>query len=326
MKAIRFHKTGGPEVLQYDDVPLPEPGPNEIRVKIAAIGVNYIDTYFRSGLYPTATLPHTPGIEAAGTVDARGSSVKSFQFGEPVAFATARGASAYAQYAIVPEDQLLAVPQNLDLTLVAASLLQGMTAHFLSHSTYPLQPSRTALIHAAAGGVGLLLVQIAKMLEAKVIATTSTAEKAALATKAGADHVILYTQTDFLTEVQRLTQNQGVHVVYDAVGKTTFDKSLASLQPRGMLVLYGQASGKVAPFDPTLLANQGSLFLTRPTLFDYTRTREELTWRAAAVFDWLLNNQLDVRIDRQLALSEANIAHQLLQSRQTAGKLVLIPD
>jgi NADPH2:quinone reductase len=240
-----------------------------------------------------------------------------------VAFGNQQGA--YAEYAAVPEAKLVPVPAGLDLTNAAAVLLQGMTAHFLTHSTDPLKPGDTALIHAAAGGAGLLLVQAAKLRGATVIGTTSTAEKAQLARQAGADHVILYTQSDFEAETKRLTDGRGVDVVYDSVGQTTFEKSLNVLRMRGMLVLFGQASGKVPPFDPGLLAAKGSLFLTRPMLFHYIAERHDLLWRAGDVFNWLAAGQLKVRIDRQLPLADAAEAHRLLQSRQTAGKVLLIP-
>jgi NADPH2:quinone reductase len=322
MKAIRIHEFGGPEVIRYEDAPTPELDQGEALVKIAAAGLNYIDTYHRTGLYPLA-LPLTLGLEAAGTVEAVGPGVTEFKPGDRVAFSNQQGA--YAEYVAVPEAKLVPVPAGLDLTNAAAILLQGMTAHFLTHSTYPLKPGDTTLIHAAAGGAGLLLVQAAKLRGATVIATTSTAEKAQLASQAGADHVILYTQSDFEAETKRLTHGRGVDVVYDSVGQTTFEKSLNVLQMRGMLVLFGQSSGKVPPFDPGLLAAKGSLFLTRPMLFHYIAERPDLLWRAGDVFNWLVAGQLKVRIDRQLPLADAAEAHRLLQSRQTAGKVLLIP-
>lgn len=322
MKAIRVHEFGGPEVLRYEDLPTPEPGQGEVLVRIAAAGVNYIDIYHRIGLYPLS-LPITLGLEAAGIVEAVGSGVAEFKLGDPVAFSSQQGA--YAEYIVVPAAKLVPVPVELDLNSAAAALLQGMTAHFLTHRTYPLKAGDVALIHAAAGGVGLLLVQMAKRLGATVIGTTSTEEKAQLVREAGADHVILYTQADFETETKRLTEGRGVDVVYDSVGKTTFDKSLNVLRPRGLMVLFGQASGKVPPFDPGILATKGSLFLTRPMLFHHIATREDLLWHSGELFKWLTTGQLKLRIDHQLPLADAAEAHRLLESRQTAGKLLLIP-
>ena len=322
MKAIRVHEFGGPEALRYEDLPTPEPGEGEVLVKIAAAGVNYIDIYHRTGLYPLS-LPITLGLEAAGIVEAMGSGVGEFKLGDPVAFSSQQGA--YAEYIVVPAAKLVPVPAELDLNSAAAALLQGMTAHFLTHRTYPLKAGDVALIHAAAGGVGLLLVQMAKRLGATVIGTTSTEEKAQLVREAGADHVILYTQADFETETKRLTEGRGVDVVYDSVGKTTFDKSLNVLRPRGLMVLFGQASGKVPPFDPGILATKGSLFLTRPMLFHHIATREDLLGHSGELFKWLAAGQLKLRIDHQLPLADAAEAHRLLASRQTAGKLLLIP-
>ncbi|GIK38330.1 MAG: alcohol dehydrogenase [Chloroflexota bacterium] len=321
MKAVRIHEFGGPEVLGYEDLPTPEPGAGEVLVKIAAAGVNFIDIYHRIGLYQQP-LPMTLGVEGAGRVEAVGSGVTEFKPGDPVAFSGPAGAD--ATYTLVPAGKLVPVPAGLDLSLAAAALLQGMTAHFLTYSTFPLKQGNTTLIHAAAGGVGLLLVQVAKKLGATVIGTTSTEEKAQLVREAGADHVILYTQTDFEAETKRLTDGQGVDVVYDSVGKTTFEKSLNVLRMRGMLVLFGQSSGKVPPIDPLTLNAKGSLFLTRPTVFHYTATREELLWRSGDIFNWLAAGELKVRIDHQLPLAEAAEAHRLLESRQTAGKLLLI--
>ena len=322
MKAIRVHEFGGPEALRYEDLPTPEPGQGEVLVKIAAAGVNYIDIYHRVGLYPLS-LPITLGLEAAGIVEAVGPGVAEFKLGDPVAFSSQQGA--YAEYIVVPAAKLVPVPAELDLNSAAAALLQGMTAHFLTHRTYPLKAGDVALIHAAAGGVGLLLVQMAKRLGATVIGTTSTEEKAQLVREAGADHVILYTQADFETETKRLTEGRGVDVVYDSVGKTTFDKSLNVLRPRGLMVLFGQASGKVPPFDPGILATKGSLFLTRPLLFHHIAAREDLLGHSGELFKWLTAGQLKLRIDHQLPLADAAEAHRLLESRQTAGKLLLIP-
>jgi len=322
MKAIRVHEFGGPEMLHCDDLPVPEPGQGEVLVKMAAAGVNFIDIYHRIGIYQQP-LPTILGVEGAGTVAAVGPGVTEFKPGDPVAFSGPQGAD--AEYTLVPAAKLVPVPAALDLSLAAAVLLQGMTAHFLTHSTFPLKQGDTTLIHAAAGGVGLLLVQMAKMLGATVIGTTSSEEKAQLVRQAGADHVILYTQTDFEAETKRLTEGRGVDVVYDSVGQTTFEKSLNVLRMRGMLVLFGQSSGKVPPIDPLILNSKGSLFLTRPTVFHYTATREELLWRSGDVFKWVAAGQLQVRVDRQLPLADAAEAHRLLASRQTAGKLLLLP-
>lgn len=323
MKAIRVHETGDPKVLKYEDVPTPEPGDGEVLVKITAAGVNFIDIYHRTGLYPKE-LPFTPGLEAAGTVEAVGAGVESFQIGDQVAYSGSP--NSYAEYNVVPEEKLVPVPQGVELTSAAAVMLQGMTAHYLSHSTYPLKAGETALIHAAAGGVGQLLVQMAKKLGATIIGTVSTEEKAQLAREAGADHIIRYTETDFEAETKQLTDGKGVSVVYDSVGKTTFDKSLNVLKPRGYLVLFGQSSGKVPPVDLGILNTKGSLYVTRPTLFHYVANRDELKWRAGDLFKWLKANELSLRIDRQLPLAEAAKAHELLGGRKTAGKLLLIPE
>ncbi len=322
MKAIRIHEFGGPEVLRCEDVPRPEPGAGEVLVKIAAAGVNFIDIYHRIGLYPLS-LPLMLGLEAAGVVEAIGPGVTEFKPGDPVACSSQQGA--YAEYIVVPAAKLVPVPPELNLAEAAGALIQGMTAHFLSHSTYPLKNGDTALIHAAAGGVGLLLVQMAKKQGATVIGTTSTEEKAQLVRQAGADHVILYTQDDFEAETKRLTEGRGVDVVYDSVGQTTFEKSLNVLRLRGMMVLYGQSSGKVAPIDPLTLNSKGSLFLTRPSVFHYIAAREDLLWRSGDLFKWLAAGEIKLRIERQLPLAEAAEAHRLLSSRQTAGKLILVP-
>ncbi|MEW5957744.1 MAG: quinone oxidoreductase [Chloroflexota bacterium] len=322
MKAIRVHQVGGPEQLRYEDVPTPEPGEGEVRVKIEAAGINFIDIYHRTGLYPLS-LPFSPGLEAAGVVDAVGSGVTGFKAGDPVAYTSQLGS--YAEYNLAPADRLVPVPAGLDLSLAAAVMLQGMTAHYLAYSTYPLKAGETTLIHAAAGGVGLLLVQLAKKLGATVIGTVSTEEKAELARQAGADHVILYTQTDFEAETKRLTEGRGVDVVYDSVGQATFDKSLNVLRLRGYMVLFGQSSGKVPPVDLQILNSKGSLFVTRPLLFHYIASREELLQRSGDLFRWLRAGELQVRIDRKLLLADAAQAHQLLAARQTAGKVLLIP-
>ena len=322
MKAIRIHEPGGPEVLVYEDVPVPEPRAGEARVKIEASGVNFIDIYHRIGLYPM-NRPCILGSEGAGIVDALGEGVSEVKPGDRVAYAMIPGS--YAEYAVVPAVKLVPVPDDIDAKSAAGIMLQGMTAHYLSHSTYPLQKGDTALVHAAAGGVGLLLVQVAKLLGAKVIGTVSTQAKADLARRAGADEIIQYTQADFLAEVKRITNGQGVHVVYDSVGATTFEKSLDCLRPRGYLVLFGQSSGPVAAFDPAKLAAKGSLFLTRPSLAHYALTRTELLRRATDLFDWMQAGKLTLRIEKSLPLQDAREAQQLLEKRKTTGKLILIP-
>jgi len=322
MKAIRVHEFGGPEKLRYEEVPTPTPGAEEALVRIEAIGLNYIDTYHRTGLYKMP-LPFTPGVEAAGVVAAVGSTVRDLQVGDRVAYTGVPGA--YAEYAVVPAVRLVKLPEGVDAKTAAAALLQGMTAHYLTHTTYPLKPGDTILVHAAAGGVGLLLVQMAKQLGARVFGTVSTEAKAQLAKEAGADAVILYTEQDFEAEVKRLTNGQGVNVVYDSVGKTTFEKSLNVLRPRGYLVLFGQSSGPVPPFDPIVLSNKGSLFLTRPTLAHYTLTREELLQRAGDVLGWVKSGRLKLRIEQTFPLAEAAEAHRRLEGRQTTGKVLLIP-
>lgn len=322
MKAIRVHKTGGAEALVLDEIPVPEPKSGEARVKIEAIGVNFIDIYHRTGLYPLAA-PFTLGMEAAGVVDAVGDGVTEVKQGDRVAYCMVVGS--YAEYSIVPAWKLAPVPAGIDAKTAAALMLQGMTAHYLTRSTYTLKKGETALIHAAAGGVGLLLVQAAKNLGATVLGTVSTEAKAALAREAGADHVILYTQSDFAEEVKKLTESRGVHVVYDSVGQSTFNKSLDCLRPRGYLALFGQSSGPVPAFDPALLVAKGSLFLTRPTLIHYTLTRDELLQRSSDLFAWTASGKLKVRIDKTLPLSEAAEAHRLLEGRKTTGKVLLVP-
>lgn len=322
MRAIRIHETGGPEVMRYEEVPLPEPGPGQVRVKVAATGLNYIETYHRSGLYPVQ-LPFTPGGEFAGTVDALGSGVAGLALGDRVA--TASGAGGYAEYALAPADKLVAVPAGVDLTQAAAVMLQGMTAHYLAYSTYPLKQGEACLVHAAAGGVGLLLTQMASRAGARVIGTAGTPEKAALARAAGAAEVILYREEEFAPRVRELTGGRGVDVVYDSVGKDTWEGSLDCLRPRGMLVSFGNASGAVPPFSPLALSSKGSLFLTRPTLWHYIATPAELAWRAGDLFSWMAASQLSVRVDRSIPLAEAAAAHIALQSRATAGKVLLVP-
>jgi NADPH2:quinone reductase len=321
MKAIRVHATGEPEVMKLEDVPTPAPGRGEALVKIEAIGVNYTDIYTRMG-WTKAPLPLTPGAEAAGLVQALGREAAGLKAGDRVAYAG--GLGAYAEYAVVPAWRLVKLPAGAEFRTAAAALLQGMTAHYLSHSTYPLKAGDTTLIHAAAGGVGLLLVQMAKMRGARVLGTVSTEAKARLAREAGADEVILYTQTDFESEVKRITAGRGVQVVYDSVGKATFDKSLNCLAPRGYMVLFGNASGPVPPFDAQVLNQKGSLFLTRPTLANYTATVEELNQRAGDVLGWVASGRLRLRIEAALPLAEAAEAHRRLSARETSGKLLLL--
>jgi NADPH:quinone reductase len=322
MKAVRVHRYGGPEVLTYEDIPVPEPKPGEARVKIEASGVNYIDIYQRSGLYPLPT-PFTLGTEGAGIVDAVGPDVTEVKKGDRVAYASIPGS--YAEYAVVPAGRLVPIPPNTDARSAAALMLQGMTAHYLTYSTYALQKGDTALVHAAAGGVGLLLIQMAKQRGATVIGTVSTEAKASLAKEAGADHLILYIQSDFLAEVKKITAGRGVNVVYDSVGQTTFEKSLDCLKPRGYMVLFGQSSGPVPAFDPGKLAAKGSLFLTRPSLPHYTLERAELLERANDVFNWTASGKLKLRIDKALPLKEAAEAHRQLEGRKTTGKVILLP-
>jgi NADPH:quinone reductase len=322
MKAIQVQKTGGPEALTLVDLPVPKPKPNEAVVKIAAIGVNFIDVYFREGRYP-APVPFVDGQEAAGTVSEVGSEVKSLKPGDHVAYTGVLGS--YAEYAAVPADRLVRVPNNITEQQAAAAMLQGMTAHYLIHSTYPLKRGEIALIHAAAGGVGLLLVQMAKNVGARVIGTVGSEEKARLARDAGADEVINYNQQDFATETKRLTDGKGVHVIYDGVGKSTFEKDLGVLRPRGYLALFGGASGPVPPFDPIVLSQKGSLFLTRPSLLHYIMTRDELEQRATDVFSMISSGKLKLRIEHVYKLEQAQQAHRDLEGRKTTGKLLLIP-
>ncbi len=323
MKAIQVKQTGGPEQMQWVDVPKPQPGPKEALVKIAASGVNFIDIYFRMGVYK-ADLPLTLGSEAAGIVEAVGAEVTDVRPGDRVAYAMTRGS--YAEYAVVPAWQLVKVPDHMDLKSAAAAMLQGMTAHYLTHSIFPLKPGQTCLVHAAAGGAGRLIVQMAKMRGARVLGTTSTEAKAELARQAGIDEVILYTQQDFETEVKRLTGGQGVDVVYDSVGAPTCMQGLNCLRPRGMMVLFGQSGGKVPPLDPAILNTKGSLFLTRPSLAHYCATRDELLWRAGDVLQWVASGKVKLAIERIYPLAEAAQAHRDLESRATAGKLLLVPE
>jgi NADPH2:quinone reductase len=323
MKAIQVSQLGGPEVLTLVDLPRPEPQPNEAVVEIKAAGVNFVDVYFRKGLYP-ASLPFVIGQEAAGVVASVGSEVKNVKPGDRVAYTGVQGS--YAEYAAVPADRLVKVPNELDFNHAAAAMLQGMTAHYLCHSTYPLQHRETALIHAAAGGVGRLLVQIAKKLGSNVIGTVGSQEKAQLARDAGADETIIYTEQDFETETLRLTNGKKVHVVYDGVGKATFDKGLNVLRPRGYMVLFGGASGPVPPFDLMRLTQKGSLFITRPSLTHYIATREELEQRSGDVFRMITSGDLKLRIDATYPLEKAADAHRDLEGRKTTGKLLLISD
>jgi NADPH:quinone reductase len=322
MKAIQVQKTGGPEVLTLVDLPMPQPKPNEAVVKISAAGVNFIDVYFREGRYP-ASLPFVDGQEASGVVSEVGSEVKSVKPGDRVAYCGPLGS--YAEYAAVPDDRLVSIPDGVSEQQAAAAMLQGMTSHYLVHSTYPLKKGETALIHAAAGGVGLLLVQMARNIGARVIGTAGSEEKAKLAREAGADDVILYSQQDFEAETKRLTDGKGVHVVYDGVGKSTFEKDLNVLRPRGYLVLFGGASGPVPPFDPIRLSQKGSLFLTRPVLFHYIATREELEQRATDVLNMISDGRVRLRIEHIYRLEHATQAHRDLEGRRTTGKLLLIP-
>jgi NADPH2:quinone reductase len=322
MKAIRVHETGGPEKLSHEDVPTPSPKRGQALVRVQAIGLNFIDVYHRTGLYKLP-LPFTPGMEAAGVVDALGPEVQGLAPGDRVAYAMSLGA--YAEYAVVDASRLVKLPEDLGHREGAAVMLQGMTAHYLSHSTFPLQKGNAALVHAAAGGVGLLLIQIAKMIGAQVVGTVSTPEKAELARTAGADHVILYENTDFEAEVRRITDGRGVDVVYDSVGKATFEKSLSCLRRRGMLALFGQSSGPVPPVDLNVLNAKGSVFVTRPSLAHYTATRDELEWRAGDILRWVKEGKLKLRIDRTYPLKQAAEAHRALEGRQTSGKVVLLP-
>jgi NADPH2:quinone reductase len=322
MKAIQIHETGGPEVLQLAELPIPEPGPGQVLIRVEATGVNFIEIYFRKGVYKAA-LPLTPGSEAAGTVEKLGPGVTGFAAGDAVASVGVQGS--YAEYALVPAAQLVKTPDSLSPEHAAAAMLQGMTAHYLAHSTFPLKPGDKALIHAGAGGVGLLLTQIAIKLGARVITTVSTPAKAELSHEAGASEVILYTKQDFEAEVKRLTDGKGVDVVYDSVGKTTFEASLNCLRPRGLLALFGASSGPVPPFDLIQLSGKGSLFITRPTLWHYVATRAELEWRAGDVLGWAAKGELKLRTEFIYPLAEAAQAQTDLEDRKTTGKILLEP-
>jgi NADPH:quinone reductase len=319
MKAVFIEQTGGLDALKYGDFPAPKAGPGEVLVKIAYSGVNFIDTYHRAGLYPLP-LPAVLGSEASGTIESIGEGVSGFHPGDRVAYAMVRGS--YAEYHAVPTRFLVKIPPKVELNQAAAVMLQGMTAHYLSHSTFPLKPGHTALIHAAAGGTGRLLVQMAVALGARVIATAGTPEKAELARSAGASEVIFYDQQDFVTEVKRLTSGAGVDVVYDSVGKSTFLKGLDCLKHRGMMASFGQSSGPADPIEPLLLGGKGSLYLTRPTLAHYI-SPQELEWRTGDLFRWIGEGKLHLRIDQEYPLAEARQAQADLEGRKTTGKLIL---
>lgn len=322
MKAIRIHAQGGPDVMRLEDVPVPEPGVGQAVVRLEAIGVNFIDVYHRTGLYKVQ-VPFTPGQEGAGVVTAVGNGVNTVAAGDRVAYTGVMGT--YAEYQAVPAERLVRLPAKVSARDGAAAMLQGMTAQYLASSTFPLKQDDVCLVHAAAGGVGLLLCQVAKLRGATVIGTVSTEEKAKLAREAGADHVIRYTEQDFEAEVKRITGRRGVDVVYDSVGKTTFDKSLNCIRRRGMMVLFGQSSGPVPPVDLTILNQKGSLYVTRPSLFAYIAERRELEERSADVLGWIANGCLKLRISATFPLAEAAEAHRALEGRQTMGKVLLLP-
>jgi NADPH2:quinone reductase len=322
MKAIVIGKFGGPEVLEYREVPAPAMDARQILVRQKAIGVNFIDIYRRTGLYPV-TFPHIPGSEGAGIVEALGADARGISIGDRVVYTDARGA--YSESVAVPADRAVRIPKGIDFEQAAAAMLQGMTAHYLALDTYSIKKGDTVLIHAAAGGVGLLLVQVARMRGARVIATVSTPEKAELARGAGAHEVILYGQEDFVAAVKRITGGKGVQAVYDSVGKDTFMKSLDCLAPRGTLIAFGQSSGKVEAIEPGILSAKGSLYLTRPTIGNYTAEATELERRAADIFKWISKGDLNVRIGTRLPLEQAAEAHRMLEARETSGKVLLIP-
>jgi NADPH2:quinone reductase len=322
MKAVVADPIGGPENLKYTDLEISQPGPGQALVKLEAIGVNFIDIYFRTGLYKAPESPVKLGQEGAGTVESVGSGV-NFKPGDRVAFTMVRGT--YAEFATVPAASLVSIPQQVSFEDAAAVMLQGMTAHYLTHSTFPLKPGQTCLVHAAAGGAGLLTVQCAKIAGATVIGTVSTKEKAQLAKDHGADHVILYTESDFAEKTREFTAGKGVNVVYDSVGSTTFHKSIDCLQPRGMMVSFGQSSGPVGQIDPLILSQKGSLFLTRPSLGNYISDPAELRWRSSDLFKWIEEGKLKVKIHKTYDLRDAASAHRDLESRKTTGKLLLKP-
>jgi NADPH2:quinone reductase len=323
MKAIRIHQTGGPEVLTYEEAPDPQPGEGQAAVRVEAAGVNFVDVYFRTGLYKGPALPFVPGQEAAGTVAAVGPGVTEVVAGDRVAWTGVHGT--YAELAVAPAARLVKLPEGVTARQGAAAMLQGITAHYLATSTYPLKPGDVCIVHAAAGGVGQLLCQIAKLRGARVFGTVSTEEKAQIARAAGADEVILYSQQDFSVEAKRLNGGKGVQVIYDGVGQATFLKGLDTLAPRGLMALFGQASGSVPPFDPGLLNPKGSLYLTRPSMMHYIADRDELMWRAGEVLGWIAEGKLRLSIDRELPLAEAAEAHRALEGRRTTGKVLLIP-
>jgi NADPH2:quinone reductase len=322
MKAIQIRKNGGPEVMALTELPVPEAAAGQAVVKVEAAGVNFIDVYQRNGLY-SVQLPYVLGMEGSGTVGRIGSGVDTLAVGDRVAWSAAPGS--YAEYVAAPVDKLVKVPEAVGFPEAAAAMLQGMTAHYLTVDTYPIKKGDTVLIHAAAGGVGQLLVQVAKRRAARVLATVSTEPKAELARKAGADHVILYSRTDFVEEVKRLTDGAGVNAVYDGVGRTTFLKSLDCLSRRGMLVSFGQASGKIEPIEPALLGAKGSLYLTRPSLFHYIADRASLERRASEVLGWIAKGELNLHIGDRIPLAEAAEAHRRLEARKTTGKVLLFP-
>jgi NADPH2:quinone reductase len=322
MNAIQIHTTGGPEVLQLTELPIPVPGPGQVLIRVEAVGVNFIEIYFRKGQYK-ATMPIVPGSEAAGTIEELGSGVTGFKPGEMVASVGVLGS--YAEYALVPAAQIVKVPAELSPEQAAAAMLQGMTAHYLAHSTYPLKAGETALVHAGAGGVGLLLTQMASKIGARVITTVSTKEKAELSREAGAAEVILYTEQDFVAETKRHTGGKGVDVVYDSVGKTTFEGSLNCLRPRGLLALFGGSSGPVPAFDLIQLSSKGSLFITRPTLWHYVATRQELESRAGEVLSAVANGELKLRMEHLYPLTDAGRAQSDMENRNTTGKILLEP-
>ena len=329
MRAVRVHELGGPDVLRYEEVPDPAPKPNEVLVKVEAAGVNYLDIYYRSGFHwgghHQRSLPYTPGAEAAGVVAEVGANVSEFKIGDRVAYGISNGQGSYAELAAVPSWDLMKLPLSFATRIGAAVMLQGMTAHYLTNSTYPVKPNDTVLIHAAAGGTGLLLIQMAKMRGATVFGTASTREKIDLATAAGADVVLDYTSCDFAEEVRKLTGGRGVHVVYDSVGKATFEKSLNCLAPLGWLIIFGQASGPVPPFDTAVLNAKGSLFLARPSLTHNVAGRADVQTRAGDLFGWIESGKLQIHICDIFPLSAAAEAHRKLQSRRTSGKILLVP-
>jgi NADPH2:quinone reductase len=329
MRAVRVHRLGGPEVLTYEEIPDPAPNAGEALIEIHAAGVNYLDVYYRSGFHwgghHKRALPYVPGADAAGIVLEIGGGVTEVKPGDRVAYGISNGQGSYAERAVVPSWQLIRLPESVGFETGAAVMLQGMTAHYLTHSTYPIAAGDTALVHAAAGGTGLLLVQMAKMGGAKVIGTASSPEKARLAEQAGADFLIDYSMQDFEIEVRRLTGGRGVNVVYDSVGKATYEKSLNCLAPRGMLVIFGQASGPVPPFDTAVLNAKGSLFLARPSLTHYVANREDVLLRAGDLMRWIEAGKLKVRVGKSLSLKDAAQAHRELEARRTAGKLLLLP-